>query len=66
MNETKRDIYNSFLSDLIEFEKTLNDQNIELFSRWKEEVYNSLGPRHKIRFARIRFFEETESSDIPF
>lgn len=66
MEETKKNIYSQYLSDLGEFERTLNNQNIEEFSKWREEVINSLDPRQRIRFQKIRFFEVTEHEDIPF
>jgi hypothetical protein len=69
MNKSKESIYSKYLSELNEYEITLQDEMIEEFEHWKEQVKDTLDGSHKIRFNRMNFYEVelvNDDDDVPF
>ena len=68
MSKAKDSIYSKYLSELHEFEQSLQEETLEEIEEWKEKVKDSLERGHRIRFSRLEFYEKVEPDfdDIPF
>ena len=69
MSKEKDSIYSKYLSELHEFERSLQEEALEEIEEWKEKVKDSLDGGLRIRFSRLKFYEKMEpdfNDDIPF
>lgn len=63
--------FKKFLKELLEFQNSGENLNVEEFESWKTKITNELSGNYKIRFNQLHFFtisEESEynSDDLPF
>jgi len=68
MSKTKDSIYSKYLSELHEFEESLQEETLEDFEEWRKIVIDSLEGSYRIRFSKLKFYEEEPDfdDDVPF
>ena len=66
MGEARNSIYSKYLSELNEFEQSLNDDALEEFGKWKNKIIENLDRGQKARFSRLKFYKRLESNSIDF
>lgn len=61
-------IWDKTISELKEFEHTLNEETIIRFENWKSITINFLPPGLRLRFKKLKFYEviEDENYEVPF
>lgn len=62
----EKSIWLEYISELEKFERDLNEHSLNEFEKWRGNIIDMLTSGQKIRFSKLRFYEQYINEEIPF